>query len=243
MKTRNLLFLSIIALVLQFPAFAVETPDSLCSAYEIYVTKNRISYNFQTDYSTINLDTIELNDTPFLTSNEIESYDTVNHIINLKIPVDSLDFSDTPVYGQMFVVLVNKESVYCGFFWSAISSVPCQWIYMEDPNGPIGLNDFQIKLSAGYPNQSFFLGNDPRNAPKVFEALQLCNIKLTGPVYFPFPTENAYWNVYYVGTCEERPPDTTLLRYTIRGDTTINKIRIVNFVWQPEINFNQKPVE
>lgn len=42
--------------------------------------------------------------------------------------------------------------------------------------------------------------------------------------YVPFPTENVNWNVYYVGTCEERTPDTTLLRYTIKGDTTINEI-------------------
>ena len=41
--------------------------------------------------------------------------------------------------------------------------------------------------------------------------------------YVPFPTENADWNVYYVGTCEERAPDTLLLRYAIHGDTTINK--------------------
>ena len=42
--------------------------------------------------------------------------------------------------------------------------------------------------------------------------------------YVPFPTENAQWNVLYIGTCEERPPDTTILRYTIHGDTTINDI-------------------
>ncbi len=42
--------------------------------------------------------------------------------------------------------------------------------------------------------------------------------------YVPFPTENVNWNVYYVGTCEEKAPDTTLLRYTIHGDTTINEV-------------------
>ena len=42
--------------------------------------------------------------------------------------------------------------------------------------------------------------------------------------YVPFPTEKVHWNVLYIGTCEERPPDTTILRYTIHGDTTINNI-------------------
>lgn len=47
---------------------------------------------------------------------------------------------------------------------------------------------------------------------------------LKGQNYVLFPTENAQWNVLYIGTCEERPPDTTILRYTIHGDTTINDI-------------------
>jgi hypothetical protein len=42
--------------------------------------------------------------------------------------------------------------------------------------------------------------------------------------YVPFPSENVNWNVYFVGTCEEKAPDTTLLRYTIHGDITINEV-------------------
>ncbi len=47
---------------------------------------------------------------------------------------------------------------------------------------------------------------------------------LKGQNYIPFPIENVNWNVYYRGTCQEMPPDTILLRYTIRGDTTINDV-------------------
>lgn len=50
------------------------------------------------------------------------------------------------------------------------------------------------------------------------------NYALKSQNYVPFPTENVNWNVYYVGTCEERDPDTTLLRYAIHGDTTINEV-------------------
>lgn len=49
-------------------------------------------------------------------------------------------------------------------------------------------------------------------------------VGLKGQNYVPFPTENVNWNVYYVGTCQERAPDTILIRYTIHGDTTINDI-------------------
>jgi hypothetical protein len=42
--------------------------------------------------------------------------------------------------------------------------------------------------------------------------------------YVPFPTEHVHWNVFYAGTCEEKAPDTTLLRYAIYGDTIINEV-------------------
>ncbi len=44
-----------------------------------------------------------------------------------------------------------------------------------------------------------------------------------GQKYFPFPTEEAYWNVYLLTTCDnDSPPDTVLLQYTLKGDTTMN---------------------
>ena len=86
MKTLKSFSLIFFALILQFPCSADEIPDSLCSAFEIYIAKNKISYDSQVDYNSINLNTVELSDTPFLTFSEMESYDTVNHIINLKIP-------------------------------------------------------------------------------------------------------------------------------------------------------------
>lgn len=50
------------------------------------------------------------------------------------------------------------------------------------------------------------------------------NITVKSQKYFPFPTENVNWNVYLESSCDESPPDTILLRYTIHGDTTINEI-------------------
>ena len=50
------------------------------------------------------------------------------------------------------------------------------------------------------------------------------NLGLKSQNYVPFPTQNVNWNVYLLATCGEVPPDTILLRYTIHGDTTINKI-------------------
>jgi hypothetical protein len=147
--------------------------------FEIFLTKNQISYNSLFDYSKINLDTIDLSDTPFLTMDDIESYDTVNHIINLKKSKDNLDFPSYGVFGQMFVVTVDKVPIYCGFFWSIMSSVPCNWIFIEDTIELNGLTDDQIQISAGYPNLSHFHGIDPRNDSMITDVFSQ-NGTLTG---------------------------------------------------------------
>jgi hypothetical protein len=57
----------------------------------------------------------------------------------------------------------------------------------------------------------------------IFGLIFIINHSLKSQDYVPFPTENVNWNVFYAGTCEEAPPDTALLRYTIHGDITINE--------------------
>ena len=43
--------------------------------------------------------------------------------------------------------------------------------------------------------------------------------------YYPFPTEDAHWNIYLSSTCDnDSPPDTFLLQYFIDGDTVINDL-------------------
>lgn len=57
----------------------------------------------------------------------------------------------------------------------------------------------------------------------IFGLIFIINQSLKSQDYVPFPTENVNWNVFYAGTCKETPPDTSLFRYTIHGDTTINE--------------------
>ena len=42
--------------------------------------------------------------------------------------------------------------------------------------------------------------------------------------YVPFPSENAEWNVFYASSWNGSPMDTTLMQYSLQGDTTINGI-------------------
>ena len=59
----------------------------------------------------------------------------------------------------------------------------------------------------------------------VLVILFICSMPLQGQQYFPFPSENARWNIYLLTTCDnDSPPDTFLLRYALHGDTVINDL-------------------
>ena len=53
-------------------------------------------------------------------------------------------------------------------------------------------------------------------------ALLVLSIGINAQKYVPFPTENADWNVFYASTFTGEKMDTTLLQYSLQGDTTIN---------------------
>jgi hypothetical protein len=62
-----------------------------------------------------------------------------------------------------------------------------------------------------------------KNITLILGLTLLINLSLKSQNYVPFPTKNVNWNVFYAGTCDEAPPDTVVIRYTIHGDTTINE--------------------
>ncbi|HNS29321.1 MAG TPA: T9SS type A sorting domain-containing protein [Tenuifilaceae bacterium] len=55
--------------------------------------------------------------------------------------------------------------------------------------------------------------------------LLLVTLNAKAQDYVPFPTGNVNWNVFYSGGSEDGPPDKTLIRYAIHGDTTIKEIQ------------------
>jgi hypothetical protein len=52
--------------------------------------------------------------------------------------------------------------------------------------------------------------------------LLVLSIGVNAQKYIPFPTENAEWNVFYASSFNQIKIDTTLLQYSLQGDTTIN---------------------
>jgi hypothetical protein len=135
--------------------------------FEIYLTEKPYSANLETDYSTIDFDTISLSEEPILRYDDLISYDTATHKLTLGISHDSLKIGDTGVYGKMFVVTVDKKPIYCGFKWTIVSSVPCNWIFIAEPYKELdNLNDNEIVLS--YSNEQ---SKDPRLDKTILDRL------------------------------------------------------------------------
>ncbi len=121
---------------------------SIGEGFEIYQTETPYIDNLEIDYSKLNFDTIVLMDKPILKYNGLIKYDTISHKLTLGISHDSLKIGDASVYGRMCVVTIDREAIYCLFKWPVISSIPCNWVYIEEPYSDLDhLSDKEIVIS------------------------------------------------------------------------------------------------
>jgi len=98
---------------------------------------------------------------------EIVSYNKTSHEIKLTdAGVEKIEGLQMPLNGAGFVIKVEGEEIYCGAFWSPISSLPYHGVVIE-----ILVINNSVKIDAGYPS-SQFQGEDPRDNPKVFDYLE-----------------------------------------------------------------------
>ena len=144
-----------------------ENDFTLGEGFEMYLTEIPYSHNLYMDYGTIDFDTIVFSKTPILRYNDLIKYDTITHKLTLRISHDSLRIGDAGVYGRMFVVTIDKNPIYCGFKWPVISSVPCNWVYIEEPYIELdNLKDNELILS--FSSESYA---DPRNDKRIVDRL------------------------------------------------------------------------
>ncbi|QHT66651.1 hypothetical protein GXP67_08265 [Rhodocytophaga rosea] len=134
---------------------------------EIYLAKQVNSYKWDIDYSQLNLDTIQLQTKPFLSYNQIKSYNPDNNTATLTIPLSQLSGFQTSVHGHMFVVTVDGKRQYCGFIQPLYSSAYLPWIVINEPLEAEGKDkNLKIHFNSQAANQ------DPRNNPEIIERLQ-----------------------------------------------------------------------
>jgi hypothetical protein len=114
---------------------------------------------------------IDITDQPVIATNDIVSYNAATHEIALTAETfDRISRLEVPIRGKSFVVCIDRQPVYCGAFWTPISSMSFDGVTIWKPLGPQEAKT--IKLELGYPSSSFYGGADPRNNAGVMESLR-----------------------------------------------------------------------
>jgi len=124
-------------------------------------------------YQNFDIETAPLIDGPVIFYDDIISYDTTTHIIQLTIERDSLKkrIGQIGVYGKPFLITLDAAKMYGGWFWTPISSVPCHWVVIEPDCLFDTLATNEIRIKCGYPTEEHFKGVDPRNNKTIFARL------------------------------------------------------------------------
>lgn len=136
--------------------------------FEIYLTVIPYADNHALDYGKVDFDTILLEAKPILRYNDLLKYNTLTHKLTLGISHDALHIGDAGVYGRMFVVTVDSKPIYCGFKWPVFSSVPCNWVFIEEPYAGLhNLKDNEIVIS--FVSTQY---DDPRSDKRIVDRLR-----------------------------------------------------------------------
>lgn len=115
------------------------------------------------------LSTLELQDQPAISSEEIISYEAKTRELRL-IPeaLKRLSESKVPLDGRAFVACAEGRPLFVGAFWSYLSSLSYEGVSLMVP-----VPDMQtVHLESGYPTSRFANGSDPLQDPQVLKALQ-----------------------------------------------------------------------
>ncbi|HEX9897455.1 MAG TPA: hypothetical protein VGA85_07365 [Dehalococcoidales bacterium] len=108
---------------------------------------------------------------PIISIGDIITYNAQTHEIKLTASAfDRISSLEVPVEGKSFMVCVDKKPIYCGAFWTPISSISFDGVTIWKPFN--SQESKVIALELGYPSASFYGGEDPRNNAEVMESLK-----------------------------------------------------------------------
>ncbi len=146
------------------------------AGFEIYKVDTTYFHDSNIDNSTLDLDTFALKDTPILRYEDLIKYDTSSHKLTIGISHDSLTIkwsSNAYInFGSMFMVTLDKEPIYCGWFWSVSNSKLCNWVHIEEPYYEFdSLEENEVVMSFRYESERWQKYPDPRLDPRIVERL------------------------------------------------------------------------
>lgn len=114
---------------------------------------------------------VEIAEQPIISMRDIIAYNAQTHEIKLTASAFERIYSlEVPVRGKSFMVCVDKKPIYWGAFWTPVSSISFDGVTIWKPFG--SQETEVITLELGYPSESFYGGEDPRNNIEVMRSLE-----------------------------------------------------------------------
>jgi hypothetical protein len=134
--------------------------------FAVYLTAQTISSGM---VSQADLETLELEPEPILSTDDVLRYVGANHKILLTSSAfERINQLKVPIDGRAFVVCVGGERIYSGAFFTMASSLSFDGVVITVP-----LVDASLRLQLGYPaSPDLFSGEDLRSEGRILEALR-----------------------------------------------------------------------
>jgi len=164
-----------VRLAVMFGAFATvsaqesatnATTEHLGGSLNFYLVTGTNDY-----YSIIRspLEEIPLEGKPFLILEDMVRYDYKNHSLLLTdAAYQKVHALHVPSEGKAFVVAVGERRIYCGAFWSPISSIIPEGVFITQPTKKRN-EELHILLGLGTRKTKAY---DPRNDPELLSILK-----------------------------------------------------------------------
>jgi hypothetical protein len=131
---------------------------------------NGIEIYFLDDYKTVSgskeiiSGSEKLVKTPYIYYNQINYYDSTDHILNLLgNKGDELNKATWAMSGKAFSLTIDRSIIYSGYFLPSYSSESCDWITID----PMNLDSkFRVSLPSPIVGYNHII-NDPRNDERI----------------------------------------------------------------------------
>jgi hypothetical protein len=145
-------------------------PDPSPPGVGLRIYAANVAHTGDLSYQHFDVDTVTLSDTPLIAYDEILTYDTAGHVLTLTMPRDSVLVPGMSVYGSAFVVTLDGDRLYGGFFWMSFSSIPCYVpiILLDTLFNPLLPNQIRIARNYADPDTT---SPDPRHNAALFARL------------------------------------------------------------------------
>jgi hypothetical protein len=143
---------------------------SKAGGFSIYLLAKEIP---SSELSTVDLNDLQLQKEPILSSDDIITYSKQTHEIEVTAVayerIQRLYSLPVEVRGMPFVVCVGRDRVYAGAFWTPLSSLSFDGVVILQP---LNTDRRVIKIELGYPGWEAFTGKDPRSDQRIMRSLE-----------------------------------------------------------------------